>query len=262
MKKIVTLILAIILSFQHAKSQDPRTTINLNGKWDFDQTTTAFPPEKFTRTIPVPGLIHLAEPKIVEYDKFFKRADKAEAREQFNLYNLDYTPRYSWYRKKLVIPKELEGKSGMITIKKSQYVTQVYINGIDLGSSMACYTPIEFPVNKAIKFGAENEILIKVGERVWLPAQAAGTLGFHCAQRAATIKPDQPRTLRCHTHGDGRPAIIKGHQASMNAEKPNRPRVINGNCAWKLANTLAKTGMTKILRMTTAMAMAIITKMG
>ena len=62
----------------------------------------------------------------------------------------------------------------MITLKKSQYVTQVYINGMDMGTSMACYTPVEFPVNKAIKFGAENEILIRVGDRIWLPAEAAG----------------------------------------------------------------------------------------
>ena len=122
----------------------------------------------------MPGLIHLAEPKIAEYDKFFKRPDRAEAKEQYNLYNLDYTPRYSWYRKKVFIPKELDNKEGMITIKKSQYVTQVYINGIDLGTSMACYTPVEFPVNKAIKFGSDNEVLIKVGERTWLPAEAAG----------------------------------------------------------------------------------------
>ena len=174
MKHSFILILVIILSVQSTSAQNPRTTINLNGTWEFDQTTTAFPPEKFTRTIPVPGLIHLAEPKIVEYDKFFKRPDKPEAKEQFNLYNLDYTPRYSWYRKKVFIPEELENKEGMITIKKSQYVTQVYINGMDMGTSMACYTPIEFPVNKAIKFGAENEILIKVGERAWLPAEAAG----------------------------------------------------------------------------------------
>jgi beta-galactosidase len=152
----------------------PRLIVSLNGTWDFDQTLNAFPPSEFTRKIPVPGLIHLAEPRIVEYDKFFKRPGKAEAIEQFNLYNLDYTPRYSWYRKTVFIPKELETKEGMITIKKSQYVTQVYINGMDMGTSMACYTPIEFPVNKAIKFGAENEILIKVGERIWLPAEAAG----------------------------------------------------------------------------------------
>jgi hypothetical protein len=39
---------------------------------------------------------------------------------------------------------------------------------------MACYTPVEFPIAKALKFGAENEILIKVGDRVWLPSEAAG----------------------------------------------------------------------------------------
>jgi hypothetical protein len=174
MKNLIISFLVLILGIQVTQSQNPRAIIDLDGKWDFDQTTAAFPPEKFTRTIPVPGLIHLAEPKIAEYDKFFKRPDKAQATEQFNLYNLDYTPRYSWYRKKVFIPKELENKEGMITIKKSQYVTQVYINSMDLGSSMACYTPIEFPVSKAIKFGAENEILIRVGERIWLPAEAAG----------------------------------------------------------------------------------------
>ena len=170
----IILLLAIVLNLQFAGAQEPRTVINLNGTWEFDQTIKAFPPEQFTRKIPVPGLIHLAEPRIEEYDKFFKRQDKAEAVEQFNLYNLDYTPRYSWYRKMVFIPKELETKEGMITITKSQYVTQVYINGMDMGTSMACYTPIEFPVNKAIKFGEENEVLIRVGDRTWLPAEAAG----------------------------------------------------------------------------------------
>src|ERR1035437_8347386 len=115
MKHSLVVFLAIILSAQFAHSQQPRTVLNLNGTWEFDQTTTAFPPEKFTRNIPVPALVHLAEPKIIEYDKFFKRPDKPESKEQFNLYNLDYTPRYSWYRKKVFIPKELENKAGMIT---------------------------------------------------------------------------------------------------------------------------------------------------
>ncbi len=158
----------------NAADNDERTVINLNGIWQFDQTVNAFPPSKYTRTIPVPGLVHLATPRIEDYDKFFKRADQVEAKDQHNLYNIDYTPRYSWYRKSVFIPKELEGKEGMITIRKSQYVTQVYVNGIDLGTSMACYTPVEFPITKALKYGSENEILIKVGDRVWLPSEAAG----------------------------------------------------------------------------------------
>ncbi len=172
--KNLLFILLILPFLAFSKSEGTRTTINLNGTWQFDQTVNAFPPAKFTRTIPVPGLVHMAEPKIADYDKFFRRADKVEAKEQHNLYNIDYTPRYSWYRKSVFIPKEMEGKDGMITIKKSQYVTQVFVNGIDLGTSMACYTPVEFPLAKTIKYGSENEILIKVGDRVWLPSEAAG----------------------------------------------------------------------------------------
>ncbi|MEI7526322.1 MAG: sugar-binding domain-containing protein, partial [Mariniphaga sp.] len=173
--KISALFLVLLFCGSALFSQnEPRTTINLNGIWDFDQTINAFPPSKFTRVIPVPGLVHLATPKIEDYDKFFKRADKVVAKDQHNLYNIDYTPRYSWYRKAIFIPKNLDEREAMITIKKSQYVTQVYVNGFDMGTSVACYTPVEFPVTGAIKFGMENEILIKVGDRVWLPSDAAG----------------------------------------------------------------------------------------
>ena len=123
MKHSVVLILVLILGVQSARAQEPRSIINLNCVWEFDQTTNAFPPEKFTRRIPVPGLIHLAEPKIVEYDKFFKRPGKPEAKEQFNLYNLDYTPRYSWYRKTVFIPKELENREGMMYFFRSLVIS-------------------------------------------------------------------------------------------------------------------------------------------
>jgi hypothetical protein len=174
MKNCIVLLLLCLPLLASPAADKGRVTINLNGTWQFDQAVTAFPPARFTRTIPVPGLVHLAEPKIEDYDKFFKRPDKVEIKDQHNLYNTDYTPRYSWYRKMVFVPKELEGREAMITVKKSQYVTQVYANGTDLGSSMACYTPVEFPLTNALKYGAENEILIRVGDRVWLPAEAAG----------------------------------------------------------------------------------------
>lgn len=174
MKALISILLFIFIGISASAQQALRYTINLNGTWQFEQTTNAFPPAKYTRTIPVPGLIHLAVPKIEDYDKFFKRADKVVAKDQHNLYNIDYTPRYSWYRKTVFIPKDLGDNEAMITIKKSQYVTQVYVNGFDMGTSMACYTPVEFPVTGALKIGAENEILIKVGDRVWLPSDAAG----------------------------------------------------------------------------------------
>ena len=174
MKQVFIYILLWIPILGNSVPPDERTEINLNGIWQFDQTTNAFPPAKFTRTIPVPGLIHLAEPKIDDYNKFLKSSVNVDAKNRRQIYDLDYTPRYSWYYKSIFIPKELEVKEAMITIKKSQYVTQVYVNGIDQGMSIACYTPVEFSITNSLKFGAENEILIKVGDRVWLPSEAAG----------------------------------------------------------------------------------------
>ncbi|MFH1068675.1 MAG: glycoside hydrolase family 2 TIM barrel-domain containing protein [Candidatus Glassbacteria bacterium] len=137
-----------------------RQVIDLNGTWEFEQTAGAFPPAKFTRRIPVPGLVFLAEPRIEQYDAYYAGT---------------YEPRYNWYRRKFVVPAGLKGSLATVTLLKSKYVTRVYLNGIDLGRSIACYTPVEFPAGGAVRFGAENELLISVGDRKWLPSEAAGS---------------------------------------------------------------------------------------
>ena len=174
-KTILTIVFCFcsVLLFAQEKG---RTVISLNGVWEFDQTKTAFPPAKYTRKIPVPGLIHLAVPRIAEYDKFFQRPEKdAVTKEDHNfLEDMDYTPMYNWYKKKIIIDKSLSDQQLFLTIKKSQYVTVIYVNGMLIGRSIECYTPIDFNITGAVKFGGENEILIQVGDRAWLPSEAAG----------------------------------------------------------------------------------------
>jgi len=176
MRKIVTIIF-YFCSFLLFAQQEGRTVIPLNGEWEFDQTKTAFPPAKYTRKIPVPGLIHLAVPPVADYDKFFQRPVKnTETVEQHNfLESMDYTPMYNWYRRTIKIDKNLSDKQLFLTIKKSQYVTVVYVNGMLMGRSIECYTPIDLNITNAVKFGEENEILIQVGDRAWLPSEAAGS---------------------------------------------------------------------------------------
>ena len=176
MKKIITIIFCFC-SFCLSAQEAGRSVISLNGEWEFDQTKTAFPPAKYTRKIPVPGLIHLAVPRIEQYDKFFQKPEKdAVMVEQHNfIEGMDYTPMYNWYRKKIRISKDLSDKQLFLTIKKSQYVTLVYVNGMLMGRSIECYTPIDFNITGAVKFGEENEILIQVGDRAWLPSEAAGS---------------------------------------------------------------------------------------
>jgi hypothetical protein len=173
MKNLITTLLFCLCSVS-LWGQDGRTTIFLNGEWDFEQTQTAFPPAKFTRKIPVPGLVHLAKPRIEEYDKFFQRPAVVEASEQHNLMDRDYTPRYSWYKRKVKIDKNLEGRQLFLTIKKSQFVTMVYVNGRFAGRSVECFTPMDFNITDAVHPGEDNEILIQVGDRAWLPSEAAG----------------------------------------------------------------------------------------
>lgn len=172
MRKVILLICCFFSAF--AWADNGRTTISLNGEWDFDQTEQAFPPRKFTRKIPVPGLVHLARPKIAQYEKFFKKPDGVELVNQFNFLERDYTPMYNWYKRKVYIDEKFKGEHLCLTIKKSQYVTQVFVNGHQVGSSMECYTPMDFDITSAVKYGAENEILIQVGDRAWLPSEAAG----------------------------------------------------------------------------------------
>jgi hypothetical protein len=135
-------------------------TIPLSGTWEFEQTEDAFPPQRFSRSIPVPGLIFLAEPKIEQYDAY---------------YDGSYEPRYNWFRKTFFVAAELEGHSGVVSILKSKYVTDVYLNGRHLGGSISSYTPIELPLENSVRYGAENELLIRVGDRKWLPSSAAGS---------------------------------------------------------------------------------------
>ena len=157
-----------------AWADDGRTTISLNGDWDFDQTELAFPPRKYTRKIPVPGLVHLARPKISQYEKFFKKPDGVELVEQFNFLERDYTPMYNWYKRKVFIDEKFKDEQLFLTIKKSQYVTRVFVNRHEVGASMECYTPMDFNITSAVKYGSDNEILIQVGDRAWLPSEAAG----------------------------------------------------------------------------------------
>ena len=176
MKKIFTFLVFCLFSYLLFAQEEGRQVISLNGEWEFEQTKTAFPPVRFTRKIPVPGLVHLAVPRIEQYDLFFQRpTTDAEMQEQHNFLDLDYTPMYNWYRRTVRIDKNLSEQQLFLTIKKSQYVTNVFVNGMWMGSSMECYTPIDFNITGATKFGEENEILIQVGDRAWLPSEAAGS---------------------------------------------------------------------------------------
>lgn len=139
-------------------ADNPRFTLNLNGIWEFDQTKTAYPPETFTRKIPVPGLIDLASPKIEEYDELFMGDQEAK---------------YSWYKTTFKIPEGQEGKKSVLSILKSRFNTQVILNGIDLGTYMQNSTPIECDLTNYLNHNTENVLLVRVDDIKRNPIQSA-----------------------------------------------------------------------------------------
>ena len=83
MKNLITLILLLFVSVS-VLPQNIGKVIDLNGQWDFEQTADAFPPLTFSRKCPVPGLIHLALPKIDSYDKLFKKPEHSVSEEAYD----------------------------------------------------------------------------------------------------------------------------------------------------------------------------------
>ena len=157
MKYLIPILCLFFASTLFAQ-QEEENILHLNGIVDFEQTKTAFPPQEFTRKIPVPGLIDLAEPKIEQYDLYFSG---------------QHEPRYNWYRFRFTIPKNNEGDFAILKLLKSRYNTLILFNGHDCGQYMQCNVPIDCDLTPYIKVGQENELLIRLGERAWLPNEAA-----------------------------------------------------------------------------------------
>lgn len=156
MKKNLILVVTMLCSQMMFAQNENR--IYLNGVVPFEQTKTAIPPNTFSRTIPVPGLIDMATPQIEQYEDYFSGT---------------HEPRYSWYKFTFKVPKSQRGKTTILTALKSRFNTQILLNGMDLGTYMQNNTPIDVDLTDYLSVGKENELLIRLGEREWIPKEAA-----------------------------------------------------------------------------------------
>jgi hypothetical protein len=155
---IPTIIIFLFLITNLIFADNPRYVLDLCGQWEFDQTVKAYPSDTFTRTIQVPGLIDLAEPKIDQYDELFMG---------------DHDPKYSWYRYKFFVPEKYHDKRAVLTILKSRFNTQVILNDIDLGTYMECSTPIECDLTPYLIPDEVNILMIRVDDIRRIPKQSA-----------------------------------------------------------------------------------------
>ncbi len=131
----------------------PRKTIDLNGTWQVAEGSMDSIPKQFEHTVPVPGLIDMAQPAFAEV------GTKSDRRQAF------------WYRRTFTVQQSIPAVA-LLKIHKAKYGTKVWLNGQLVGEHLPCFTPACMDVKPHLKGGGqENEIIVRVGAgRECLPA--------------------------------------------------------------------------------------------
>ena len=149
-----------------------RTTLSLDGVWQIaDSKSADAMPTAFNHTVPVPGLANLAAPAFADVDKFTSRENlvnriraKLAPEEWLNTHwkgKVEQERNYFWYRRTFRAPAARQ--VALVKINKAQFGTAVWLNGQKLGEYAGCFTASCFPAAQAIRWNAENTLLVRIG---------------------------------------------------------------------------------------------------
>lgn len=130
-----------------------RQIIRLNGIWEIAEGTMEQVPEKFDRTIVVPGLVDMAVPAFEEPGP--KVADR------YALQQKDPRRDAFWYHRTFNLSASI---SDIVELKigKAKYGAKVFLNGKLVGAHLPSFTREIFDVKKFVKEG-QNDLVIMVG---------------------------------------------------------------------------------------------------
>ncbi len=172
MRIIVAAVCLLAFGSSVATSRGERLTVSLDGEWRIaDSMAADTPPVEFTHKAPVPGLANLAKPQFDKVDAFYSRehlANRIRAKlapeEWLTNYwkgKVDQDRNYFWYQRTFRSPKQRA--VALLKINKAQFGTAVWLNGQKLGEYAGCFSASYFHLENAIRWNAENILLIRVG---------------------------------------------------------------------------------------------------
>ncbi len=164
----------LILGVFPGRANAQRETLSLNGIWNIEDSVTATAmPKAYHHTVPVPGLAHSSTPAFADVDEFQSRELLSNLVERGTFPRAEYdklgsgkgishqTRNYFWYQKTFKGPRR--HAVALLKISKAQFGIVVYLNGAKLGEHDPCFTAAWFDATKAIRWGAENSLVIRVG---------------------------------------------------------------------------------------------------
>jgi beta-galactosidase len=177
----LVILAAIILPLARAKD---RITIPLDGTWDIEESQNSGQiPKMWNHKAPVPGLAHSAQPAFPHVDEFSSkmlilnliRNGKQPGSGVAFAAGISHQGRnWFWYRRTFSIPETR--RVAILRINKAQFGASVWLNGINIGEHLPCFSAATFDVTRAIRKG-ENELITRVGAHpgVLPPTVSAGT---------------------------------------------------------------------------------------
>jgi hypothetical protein len=154
MYKFIALSLFFVLGLSAFAA--PRQTVSLNGTWQIAEGKWDAVPDKFERTVPVPGFIDMATPAFEDAFPEFRRNHQGSFK--------DPKRDAYWYRREFNLD-EIPALC-RLKIHKAMFGSKVILNGQAIddqrGEHPGSVTPAYFDVTKNLKKG-KNEIIIRVG---------------------------------------------------------------------------------------------------
>jgi|SRR6266498_905699 len=161
-----------------------RTTLSLDGAWDIeDSKELETVPLVWKHKAPVPGLAHSAHPAFPQVDEFDSRmliqnrvrSGKLPKSAMVFSAGVSHQDRnWFWYHRTFDVPRLRQ--VAILRINKAQFGAAVWLNGINIGEHLPCFTAAIFDVSKAIRQG-HNELIVRIGAHpgVLSPTVSAGT---------------------------------------------------------------------------------------
>jgi hypothetical protein len=164
MKKITIffiLLLGTIVFAGCRQITDKRNAISLNGIWQIAEGGKDVIPTKFDRTIPVPGLVTLAQPAFLNTAPRVPNTVPFNKKLEFFYHQQDSLREAYWYRRTFSIAQNIP-EIALLKVGKAMFGTIVYLNGTYIREHLPCFTPGYFDLKKSLRTG-ENELIIAVG---------------------------------------------------------------------------------------------------
>ena len=90
--------------------------------------------------------------------------DKSEWIKVPGIWNITYPDAegVGFYRKVFTVPSDWQGKVLQLHFGGASYRTEVWLNGIYVGSHEGAYTPFSFDVTSLVRTGSENQLVVRV----------------------------------------------------------------------------------------------------